>query len=127
VTIYDTFKLSGHLSIRPPPAIVVTDFTIENDVLEQVSVTKKLAGRMTLDADGPEVLNLADMTAVHVVQIKVDQKVVVRLTSADGSVQAIPVDPYLLLISRLVGFTAITVERLPNVATSVQFVLAQAG
>ena len=76
-----------------------------------------------LGADAPVVVDLTGATNVHALAILADAKVRVRITSADGATQAVPVDGLLLLFSKSVPITAIDLTRVAGVATSVRVLI----
>lgn len=85
-------------------------------------------GEFELTDDSPVSVPLAALSRAHAVFVKtVGGKVRVRLTSADGSSQAIPVDSMLLLISESVPFTAIDITRAAGVPVTVRVLLAEAA
>lgn len=70
------------------------------------------AGSVLLTTDSPESIAFGDLTSAHVIWLKVaGGKVRARLTSADGTQQAIPVDDWLALVTRTVPVTAIDLTR----------------
>ena len=52
-------------------------------------------------------------------------KVRVRLTSADGATQAVPVDSLLVLVDRATTVSAIDLTRTPSTSTRVQVFLGE--
>lgn len=64
-----------------------------------------------LDVDTPVPVAFGGVTNANVVVIFADRKVRVRLTSADGALQSVPVDGMVILISKTVPFTAIDLTR----------------
>lgn len=70
-----------------------------------------------LTTDAPVSVQFNGMTAALVRVIATGGKVRARLTSADGSAQALPVDPFLQLISRSVPFTALDLTRVTGAPT----------
>lgn len=86
------------------------------------------AGSILLATDSPESIAFGDLTNAHVIWLKVTGgKVRARLTSADGSQQAIPVDNLLVLVSRTVPVTAIDLTRVAATADTprVTFAIGQ--
>lgn len=82
--------------------------------------------QITLTADAPVVLPLGGLADANVLIVKaVGGKVTVRITSSDGSQQAVPVDSFLALISASTPMTAVDVARSPGVQTVVKYFLGQ--
>ena len=87
-----------------------------------------ITGEFELTDDAPVSVPLASLSRAHAVFVKaVGGKVRVRLTSADGSSQAIPVDSVLFVISESVHFTAIDLTRAAGVSVTVRVLLAEAA
>lgn len=85
-------------------------------------------GSVLLGTDTPEAIAFGDLTGAHVVLLKATGgKVRARLTSTDGSQQAVPVDDVLFLVSRSVPITAIDLTRVVGSSDTprVTFVIAQ--
>lgn len=82
--------------------------------------------QLTLTNDSPALLPLGGLSSINTLIVKcVGGKVRVRITSADGSQQAVPVDTFLALISASVQITAVDVTRTPGVQTIVRYFLGQ--
>ena len=81
----------------------------------------------TLIADAPVAVMLGGVSVVNMLQVKVVSggHVRVRVTSADGATQAIPVDTVLILMTRAIGITAIDLTRDLGVETVVEVLVAQ--
>jgi hypothetical protein len=92
-----------------------------------LSLTRKDFDSVVLDVDTPVAVNFGSgVTSAAVVVLKATGgKVRARLTSADGSQQAVPVDDQLLLVSQSVPIIAIDLTRVPGVLTSVDVFLGQ--
>lgn len=80
--------------------------------------TAKAVGQIDLSGDSPVALALDGMTP-NVIAVYSASKIVVRLTCADGTQQAISVDPWLHLVSISTPYTAIDFTRVSGVAGSV--------
>lgn len=78
-----------------------------------------------LDVDTPVPVSFGGVTDANVVVIFSDRKIRVRLTSADGALQSIPVDGTLMLICETVPFTAIDLTRVLAQETRVTVFIGQ--
>lgn len=120
-----TFRLLGALSLSPvlgassgvPGVTTPLDEVLQVDQLQQ--------GALLLEADAPVSVALGTMTEVNVLFVKSTAKVRVRITSADGTQQAIPVDSVLLLTAESVGITAVDVMRVTGQDTTVDVLIGQ--
>lgn len=85
-------------------------------------------GEFELTDDSPVSVPLAALARAHAVFLRsTGGKVRARLTSADGSSQAIPVDPVMFVISESVPFTALDLTRAAGVQVTVRVLLAEAA
>ena len=101
-----------------PQAIVAFDET---------SYTQRILSTvLRLTGDSAVTLNLGQLSTVNFLSIRADGgKVRVRITSADGTSQSIPVDPFLILRCDSVGITAIDITRTAGIDTDVYVVLGE--
>lgn len=84
------------------------------------------SGSILLGTDTPESIAFGDLASANVVWLAVTGgKVRARLTSADGTQQAVPVDDLLIIVSRSVPFTAIDLTRVTGQTPRVTYVLGQ--
>jgi hypothetical protein len=92
-----------------------------------LSLTRKDLDSVVLSADAPLSVSFGSgvVSAAVVILKATGGKVRARLTSADGSQQAVPVDDLLVLISQSVPITAIDLTRVPGVLTTVDVFLGQ--
>jgi hypothetical protein len=98
--------------------------------LAPINVTVELALKNGQDdyllmVDTPVAVAFGGVTDANVITIFSDRKIRVRLTSADGSIQSIPVDGTLLLVSKTVPFTAIDLTRVLAQETRVKVFIGQ--
>ena len=122
----DLFALQGSYSAGPASGSPSADPMITAPINEQLMLGTEIASQITLTVDTPVSLPFGGLSAVNALIIKcVGGKVSVRITSADGATQAIPVDSFLALTSSSVDITAISVVRTPAVLTTVKFFLGQ--
>jgi len=114
---YTTTPLSGEYSLTP-------SFTAPID--ERIVLLYKSSQEYDLAVDTPVAVPFPGMTGANVVILKaVGGKVKARLTSADGTTQAIPFDSYLILMSLAYPITALDLTRTPATPTNVQVFLGQ--
>ena len=120
-----TMDLTGTVRVRPLLGTVPIsgDFSSAAPVQESVGLVKKVDVVLSLDADSAEVVNLGDLAGVHVLCTRVltagAGTVLVRLTHADGTLQVVPVDPFLYVVTNTSPITALTLQRSIGVATTV--------
>lgn len=87
---------------------------------------KYIVQTLTLTSDSPVDVNLGQLTGVNFVLIQTKNgSVRARMTSAQGTDQAVPVDKFLLLQNENVDITAIDLTREATVDTEVYIVLGQ--
>ena len=92
----------------------------------RMNLQHELATDFELTVDTAVAVPFGALTEVNVVYIlAVGGKIRVRVTSSDGTTQAIPCDPYCLLISNSVGITAIDVMRVAATPTTVTVFVAK--
>lgn len=114
----ETVKLLGSLTSTPTylpngmPRITVP-------LGASMSLANSVASSVSLTTDDPYTLALGTLTNVNVLMIQaVGGKIRVRITSSDGSTQAIPTD-FLLLFTGSVNITAIDLTRVASTPTTV--------
>lgn len=122
----DVFELTGSYSATPASG---SDPEETADVIkalaESLLLKGKLVARYALASDSVQTVSLGGLTNVHVLILKTSGKVRTRLTSTDGSSQAIPVDSFLALVTESVAITAIDLTRVTGVDTVVQVFLGE--
>lgn len=123
----DTFSLKGtyavtHGATDTDPS---ADFDISSAFNETMSVKRKLAQTISLDADAAEVVSLGDLANAHVVLIRASQDVRVALTSSHGSLQLIPAGKVCFIMAVVAPVTAIQITRQAGVSTTVRIVLCE--
>mgnify|MGYP006992523719 CR=1 FL=1 len=123
----DVFSVSGSYQAAPAYGSPSGVGSIVSPIDEEMVLVSKFYDTISLTVDSPVAVPFAGgVTNAHVVIIKaVGGKVKVRLTSADGAVQSIPVDSFAVLFSRSVPFTAIDLTRIPGTITTVDVFLGQ--
>lgn len=122
----DLFSIQGSYTATPASGSPSADPMITAPINENLTLGTELASQITLNVDGPVSLPFGGLSAVNALIVKcVGGKIVVRLTSLDGSSQAIPVDSFLALISASADITAVSVERTPATQTVVKYFLGE--
>jgi len=123
----DKFQLIGSWGTTPQTSSLLASGlpSILAPISESVSLSQKNPDDYTLTVDGAVPIAFGGVTNAHVVVIFCDRKIKVRLTSADGATQSVPVDGMLLLISETVPFTAIDMTRVAAQETRVKTFLGQ--
>ena len=93
---------------------------------ERMTLDHSLATSFELDGDAPVSIPFGALTEVNVIYVRtVGGKVRLRATSADGTAQAFPVDPYCVILSASVGITALDVTRVPATPTVVTILIGK--
>ncbi len=122
----DLLQISGSLTTTPTSGNPSGDPEVEAQISERVGLINKSISNYQLETDSPVSVNFSGLTNCNVLMVKtVGGKVRVRLTSADGSTQAVPVDSLLILIDLSVPVTAIDLTRVPAVSTTVRVFLGE--
>ena len=117
---------NGEVAVEPPAGNNSGQPTVLVSYSEKVAQERQLVTTYTLDADTPVSVDLGPLTEVNFLSVRaVGNKIRVRITSADGSSQSIPVDPTLLLRCDSVGITAIDLTRTATYDTDVYLVMTQ--
>lgn len=122
----DAFKLLGSYEAAPLAAPLSFAPTVIAQINEARSVKAKQVSDVSLDADAPVSVDFGGVANAHVVILKSTLgKVRARLTSADGSQQAVPFDTYFILMSESVPVTALDLTRVAGTPTVVRVFLAE--
>lgn len=122
----DIFAITGSYSATPASGTPSADPIITAALDERLMLATEVVSQIALTSDTPVVLPLGGLSSINTLIVKcVGGKVRVRITSADGSQQAVPVDTFLALISASVPMTAVDVTRTPGVQTIVRYFLGQ--
>lgn len=120
------FSLTGTYAAYPSAGSPSADPTITAPIDERVNLDLELASQLTLTADAPVALPFGGLTGASVVVVKsVGGPVVLRLTSAEGALQRVPVDTFVVLMSTGTPYTAIDVTRSPGSLTTIKFYLGE--
>lgn len=122
----DFFTLSGSYEVRPATGSPSLDPSIVTTVLETTTLKQKHLDSIDLTVDTPVSVAFGGVVNAHVVIVKaVGGKIRVRLSSADGALQSVPVDDFLILESLTVPITAMDLTRTPATATTVKVFLGE--
>lgn len=124
----DKFSITGSWQTSPQTGGLLASgaASISAPISESVTLALKNGpDDYTLTADAIQAVALGGVAAINVVEISCDRKIKVRLTSADGALQTIPVDGHLSLISKTVPYTAIDLQRVAGQETRVKVFLGQ--
>ena len=93
---------------------------------ERMSLANELVSQLVLDSEGAVSIPFGGLDAANLVVLKVaGGPVTVRLTSAAGTTQAVPVDTFFTLFSRGANITAIDVTRTPGTLTTIKYFLGE--
>jgi hypothetical protein len=143
-----TVQLSGRVRFAPPAPAVdgSSNPTLLSDIIEDMACSGSTSGTYTLVADGDTSVSFGGISSAGLVVVKVTPNVgippspgfpngvpaapnpvVVKLTSAAGTAQAISVDGFMLLLSSGVPYTAVSLARTPSVQTVVRIQLFAPG
>lgn len=123
----DVFRLTGEFSAAPAvfELGVPQDPEVLGALLQSLYLQRKLNTRVSLTGDSPVSVNFESLASAHVILLQATAKVRVRLTSTDGSQQAVPAGPLAILINDAVPVTALDLTRLPGVNTEVHVFLGE--
>lgn len=120
------FQLLGSYTTAPSSGSPSADPSLNAVLDEKLTLKRKSVREYTLDADGVQAVDLGGLAAAHVVVVKcVGGKAKLRLTSADGATQAVPVDSFAAFISESVPFTALDLTREAGIEVTVKIFLGE--
>lgn len=125
------FDLSGTIRVSPLAGTVPIsgDFVSKASIIESLGLVKKVDVVISLDDDADEIVSLGDLSAVHVLSVRVltegAGKLLVSLTHADGTDQVVPVGSFLILSTADSPITALSIQRSQGVAATVHLLLGQ--
>ena len=123
----DVFGLSGSFTTNPTPGCNPSGLMAGGTPIDEiVTLSAKKYDDVNLDVDTPVSVSFGGLASASVLYVKTEGgKVRVRITTADGAQQSIPVDTMLLLISLAVPITAVDLTRVVGTATIVHVFLGQ--
>lgn len=123
---FQILELTGSVASKPPVGTPSGQPSILATIAEKIPLERQLAANYTLDGDPVVSVNISPLTGVNFLLVKASGgELRVRITSTDGSTQAIPVDSLLILISNTVDITAIDLLREAGIQTEVFLVMGQ--
>lgn len=121
-------KLEGALVIEEAIGDYQGQSQVTNVIKESMTVLQYQSTVYVLSSDTAQTVSLGSLSAVNVLQLRVvGNKVRVRITSSDGTSQAIPVDSFLCIISDSVNITAIDLTRTAGSESTVYVTICQKG
>lgn len=121
----ETLTISGSYSSVPPSFPPSAAQETSSPINEVSYLQHKSADTLSLTVDGPVAIPFAGLTVCNVIIISCTGKVRVRITSADGAQQAIPVDGFLIWKSGSVPVTAIDLTRVTGIETDVTYYIGE--
>lgn len=125
----DRFVLSGSYTTTPLGGEPSFDPNIDSPIDEAIQLSNKHIDTIDLGVDTPVAVSFGGLTNANIIMLKstAGVKVRARITSADGTDQAIPFDTFLVLMSMDVPVTAIDLTRLTGTPTQVRVFLGEEG
>jgi hypothetical protein len=124
----DTFKLQGEYSAGPYSGGESGLIALSSLIDESMTLANKAVGYYDLTSDSVQTVSFGGLASASVIVIKATGgKVKARLTSADGTTQAIPIDGFMVLMSRSVPYTALDLTRVAGTETLINVFLGQAS
>lgn len=125
----DRFVLAGSYTTTPLGGTLSFDPNIDAPINEPLQLGKKKFDTIVLDVDTPVPVAFGGLSQAHVVILKAvgGGSVIARLTSADGALQIVPFDTYMILMSMGKPYTAIDLTRTPTDETEVRVFLGEEG
>lgn len=122
----DKFSLIGSWGTKPTSGTPSSDPAFDAAVEEYVTLDRKHFDTVALTTDNPVVVSLGGLDDAAVVILRATgAKVKATLASADGAAEVVPVDPLLIVVSREVPFTALTLTRAAGLDATVKVFLGQ--
>jgi len=120
------FALNGSYTLTPGAGYPSGDATINAPLNESLVLKNETYQQFDLTSDSPYSVPLNGLSAAHVIAIKVvGGKVKMRLTTTDGSQQAIPVDTFGINFLGAAPATAIDLTRPTGVLVTVRLFLGE--
>lgn len=122
----DQLKIAGVITVTPQTGSLLSSGaeSTQAPLNVQMSLAQKEGTIYDLVSDAAKTVDLGGCTSVHAVTIFTNRPIVVALTSSLG-VALVPVDDSMILISKTVPFTAITLTRTPATETLVRVFIGQ--
>ena len=125
----DRFTLQGSYTVAPSGEVESLDPEVAASIDEEAALQSKESLSLHLTSDSAVAVPFGTVTAAHVLIVKVLNgcKVKVRVSSADGATQSIPVNGVLILMSAVVPITAVDLTRVASTDTMVRVFLGEAA
>ena len=128
MSVVATMSLQGALALQAPSYPPSAAQNIGQPISEVFYVSVWDAQSPTLSTDGQISIPFPiGMTQCHYLQIKVQggSPIILYVTSADGTLQEIPVDDFIIMKMLGQPATALAVQRTPGVPATLTYVIAQ--
>ncbi len=120
----DTLLLTGQLAINPPRSCAAdSDLSTIVNLSESMTLAAKQTVSFVIPSDAAFPIDLTATPNVNMLFIDASAKVMLTITTADGAVQTLPVDPMMLWFSSSVPITALSVTRVAATDTTVHLIL----
>lgn len=119
----DTLNTDFTITATPTTGVGAAACTIAESDVRRMS--RWVRGAYTLSTDSPVNVDLSGLSEAHYLTVRSSAKVRVRITSADGNNQAIPVNPFAIIVCSGEPITAIDLTREAGVETTVEVFFAQ--
>lgn len=120
----ETLQVTGSL-VTTPATTGGTAGQLVATVDQTLQLAHQLFTEYDLASDAPVAVALGGLTNVHALLVQSTSKVRVRVTTADGTTQAVPCDPVLLVVSRATPITAVELTRVAGVAAAASVFLGE--
>lgn len=129
MAISDNFALSGSYSTTPNIGNPSGQPNLTSPIEEDQVLIEKQFNSIELDVDSAVSVPFGGVTGATVLIVKcVGGKIRVRITSSDGSSQAIPCDSFIAITTdSTYPITAVDLTRLPGVVTTCSVFLGQSA
>lgn len=123
----DKYLLTGSWGTTPQTGALLASgaTSLQTPINEAVTCAQKNFDDYDLTTDLPVNVAFGGVATANVVNIFSNRPITVRLSSAAGNLQSIPVDGWLMLGSKTVAYTAVDLTRVPGQETLVKVFLAQ--
>ncbi len=128
MSVVATLQLQGSLTVQAPSYPPSAAQQIAQPISESVYVALWDAQSPTLNSDAQTSIPFPiGMTQCHYLQMKVQggSPIVLLVTSADGTLQQIPVDDFIIMKMLTQPATALAVQRTPGVPATLTYLIAQ--
>jgi hypothetical protein len=122
----DVLNIQGAFTLAAQTGLTLGSPTVLAQFAQKFAMLRKCEVEYDLQADPAQTVNLNGLTEAAFLYIYCDNPVTARMTTADGSAQAVPVYPLgMWMFPAAKQLTALTLQRVAGQATIVKVVLAQ--